>query len=137
MKMYYSICYLSKSSEDLTKDDIKNLFAYSAEQNNECNVSGILLHAIGRFFQVIEGNERYLKDLYLKIKKDHRHSEIIELFNGPTAHPIFLRYNSKFNIVKSNDDLSRIDQYINENRLHPSSDTLKRILEPFVLMGME
>ena len=134
--MYYSICYLSKASEDLSKKELNDLFTFTANSNNDCEVTGILLHSIGRFFQVMEGNEQYLKKLFKKIQNDTRHSEIFELFNGRTAHPLFLKYSSKFNVVKSDDDLNNIEDYLTENKLHPTSDKIQRILQPFLLIGM-
>jgi len=135
--MYYSICYLSKAKESLTEDELNDLFSYTAQYNNECDITGILLHSIGRFFQVLEGKEEDLLALYSKIKKDNRHEELFELFSGRTAHPLFVRYNSKFNVVKSTQDLNRIKEYLDANKSHPRSERMQRILEPFLLMGME
>ena len=137
MKMYYSVCYLSVAAENLSEEQIDELFEYTAMRNNECQVSGILLHSIGRFFQVLEGNEDYVKDLFNRIQKDKRHDDILILFEGKTAHPLFLKYNSKFNLLKTTDDLKRIEAYLNANQTHPTTDRVKRILEPFLLMGMD
>ncbi|WP_164549892.1 BLUF domain-containing protein [Nonlabens ponticola] len=125
---------MSKTSENLSDEDITNIFEYSKERNDECDVSGILLHSIGNFFQVLEGNEKHLKELYEKIKKDDRHGEIFEVYNKPTAHPVFLHYSSKFNIVKTTQDLESINQYLQDNREISTSKKLERLLAPFLMM---
>lgn len=135
--MYYSICYLSKAADHLSDEDINDLFSYSAVENNRCEVTGILLHSIGRFFQVLEGSEEHLKGLYKKIQKDPRHDEIFELFNGRTAHPLFVKYNSKFNVIKSTDDLNKIEEFLAANKSHPRSERMQRVLAPFLMMGMD
>lgn len=133
MKSYYTICYTSKANPELSKLEIEELFKFSLEQNTECNVSGILLHSIGNFFQVLEGNEQYLKSLFEKIKSDSRHSEIFTIYNKSTLHPTFLKYDSKFNIVKSSEDLERIKIYLEENRSYSTNDKLSRLLAPFLM----
>jgi hypothetical protein len=134
MQPYYTICYVSKANPTLTDEEIKLLFSHWASQNNSSEITGILLHSLGNFFQVLEGDEKQLCKLFEKIKKDHRHSDVFTVFNRTTTHPTFLNYDSSFNVVTSKDDLQRIKKYLDENRFHSTNDKLSRLLAPFLFL---
>jgi hypothetical protein len=134
MKSYYSICYVSRTNDSLTDDELERLFDYSMQHNNERNISGILLEGSGNFFQVLEGNEEAVTSLYNKIEKDERHGELFEIFNGRCALPIFGTYDSKFNVVKTLADLNAINEFLTLRKSHPVSGKLQRLLKPFLLM---
>ena len=134
MKNVYTICYLSYSNENLNDDDISNLFASSSKKNEVNGITGILLHEMGKFFQVLEGEEVEVNRLYDIIKKDKRHRDLYLIFNRTTSFPVFKDYNSKFNIVKSYEDLSTIKAYLDRNSHDSTRDKLSRLLTPFLLM---
>lgn len=131
----YTICYVSKASSDLTKDDIEKLFNFSSSSNNNFNVSGMLLHSLGNFFQVLEGDERHILNLYEKIKEDIRHEDIYEVYNKRTNQPVFTNYDSKFDIVKTSKDLEMLISYLNQDRSNSTNNKLKRLLQPFAMLG--
>ncbi len=135
MKQFYSICYVSKASSSLTSNDLDDLFNYTAATNTQFNVTGILLHSEGNFFQVLEGNHKHLTVLFDRIKADQRHNTIFEVFKGATDFPIFNHYDSKFNVVKTPEDLEQINVFLRTNNSHPVSDRMQRLLRPFLLMG--
>lgn len=135
MKNTYTICYVSKASSDLTKGDIEKLFNYTASTNSKFNVSGMLLHSMGNFFQVLEGEEKHLLNLYEKIKEDLRHADIYEVYNRKTSQPVFTNYHSKFDIVKTSQDLEMLLTYLNQDRSNSTNHKLKRLLQPFAMLG--
>ena len=136
MKLPYTICYVSKSKPDLSESQIKDIFTHASTVNNKCDVRGILLHSLGNFFQVLEGDEKYLIDLYEnKIKKDPRHENIYEVYHKKTAKPVFTNYSSQFNIVEDSEQLEAIQVYLEENKISSTtSDKLSRLLRPFMLI---
>jgi response regulator RpfG family c-di-GMP phosphodiesterase len=135
MKNIYTICYVSKASLDLTNDDIEELFDFTATTNSKLNVSGMLLHSLGNFFQVLEGEESHLLNLYEKIKEDLRHRDIYEVYNKKTNQPVFTNYDSKFDIVKTSEDLEMLITYLNQDRSNSTNNKLKRLLQPFAMLG--
>jgi response regulator RpfG family c-di-GMP phosphodiesterase len=135
MKNIYTICYVSKASLDLTNDDIEKLFDFTATTNSKLNVSGMLLHSLGNFFQVLEGEESHLLNLYEKIKEDLRHRDIYEVYNKKTNQPVFTNYDSKFDIVKTSEDLEMLITYLNQDRSNSTNNKLKRLLQPFAMLG--
>tara|TARA_A100000171_G_scaffold20787_1_gene19154 strand:+ start:821 stop:1240 length:420 start_codon:yes stop_codon:yes gene_type:complete len=133
MKPIHTICYISNAAPDLSDSDIEAIFNQASTQNNEYNVSGILLYNLEHFFQVLEGDEEYIIDLYEnKIKKDTRHLDIYEVYNKTTEKPVFMGYDSKFNIIKTEEDLQKIRKYLSSVRT-TTSDKLTRLLRPFVI----
>ncbi|WP_164076184.1 BLUF domain-containing protein [Flavimarina sp. Hel_I_48] len=129
--MPHTICYVSKSREDLSKKEIGSILDHASAINNECIVSGILLHSFGNFFQILEGGQEHITSLYNKILKDPRHGDIIEVYNHSTAKPVFLNYNSNFHVVTTNDHLNYIRKYLRNNKNFYSCEKILRLLKPF------
>lgn len=135
MKSTYTICYVSKVAPNLSEKDIEELFQYTAAYNNKSNISGILLHSLDNFFQVLEGSEKSLTKLYEKIKEDTRHGEIYEVYNRKTSQPVFDNYKSTFDIVKTAEDLKMLLIYLNQDVSNSTNRKLRRLLAPFDLLG--
>ena len=53
----FTICYFSDAATDLSNEDINALFDQVNSFNNKHDISGILLFGMGKFFQVLEGDE--------------------------------------------------------------------------------
>lgn len=136
MKLPYTICYTSVAN-NVTESDIEDIFSKTHEHNNKCEIHGVLLYSkeTNRFFQVLEGEKKEVIELYEeKIAKDSRHKEVIEVFHRPTSKPIFFKYSSKFNIVKTSDDLHEIKKYMEEHKYSKAnSEKILRLLEPFFI----
>lgn len=74
-----------------------------------------------------------MKDLSVnKIKNAKRHEAIFEAYNISTTKPIFLHYNSKFNVIKTEEDLQNIEDYLRNMRT-TTLYKLTRLPRPFVV----
>ncbi len=135
MKSFYTICYVSKTAAHVTDQQIEELFEYTAAWNNDHDISGILLHSLDNFFQVLEGKEKDLLALYERIKEDPRHGDIYEVYNKRTAHPVFKNYKSTFDIVKTAADLKMLLTYLNQDLYNSTNLKLRRLLKPFDMLG--
>ncbi|MUP44676.1 BLUF domain-containing protein [Gramella sp. BOM4] len=137
MKLPYTICYTSVAN-DLDEEDVNRIFEVTAKHNNECQIQGLLLYSkeTSRFFQVLEGEKKEVINLYHeKILKDPRHNDITDVFHKPTSKPIFFKYTSKFNLIKTSEDLKEIKRYIEEHKYsQANSDEVLRLLEPFLIL---
>ncbi len=132
--MTYTICYVSKAMEALNQLAIEDIFMTTIHNNKQKNIHGILLYGMGDFFQVLEGNEKEVEDLFENhIKKDPRHSNIFEVIRRPTQKPIFSEYSSLFTVVKTNQQLEQIKTYLALNKVNSTSEKLSRLLNPFLL----
>ncbi|WP_397300920.1 BLUF domain-containing protein [Nonlabens ulvanivorans] len=130
---YYTICYFSDETTSLNKNDMEALFNQSSSFNNANNIYGIFLHIAGKYLQILEGNKAVIDPLYARIVEDSRHKNIYEVFNKKTDNLIFKKYNSKFSIVKTTDDLDDINNYLESNRYDSRCDKLSRLLAPFLM----
>ena len=81
--MTHTICYFSRAKEDITKDQVEEIFTKTYTTNTLKDIKGILLYMMGDFFQVLEGDEKVLNEIYSTIKKDNRHHTIFEIINRP------------------------------------------------------
>ena len=132
--MEYTICYLSKKAETLENSELESLFKYISEINPTLNITGALLYNNDFFLQVIEGDKDILKDLFSKIRKDKRHINILMILDQKIENRIFQNYEANFNIMKTKDDIERLNTYLSkydfENK-YPKN--IRTLIEPFLL----
>ena len=133
-KSHHSLCYVSSAKESLTNIDLEHLFFVNNRNNSELDISGILVYNNGNFLQILEGEKHTIDNLFLKISKDSRHNNIIELINAPTFERIFKDYESGFVVVEDVKKLKQLENYldwIKEAELL-NVDKVIRIIENFI-----
>lgn len=69
--------YMSRFSRQLSPDEIKQIGVYASRRNANEGVTGALLTLGTVFFQIIEGDDVAIDDLYARVLRDDRHTEII------------------------------------------------------------
>ena len=70
------IVYSSLANKKMLKSDLYVILRQARLNNEQSGVTGILIFSDGYFFQVLEGEENIIADLYKKIFTDDRHSDI-------------------------------------------------------------
>lgn len=60
----------------LGKKTLEEISSIAEKNNKKDGIVGVLLMSGDQFLQVLEGPVRYVNQLYLKIAKDERHSDI-------------------------------------------------------------
>jgi len=83
--MRYAISYISTAETALTSIDVKELLNKVELDNNSKDITGILLSSDTNFFQLIEGEEEVIKELYTHIQKDTRHNNLIKFIDQPVT----------------------------------------------------
>jgi len=73
------IVYVSFSSKALNNAELKALLKVIRQKNKANGISGLLLYNNSTFIQVIEGLEDTLHQVFEKIKKDTRHTNVVIL----------------------------------------------------------
>ena len=82
-KEVYRIVYQSVGSETLTQEDVDSIVSWSKKNNTAKGISGFLIYEKGQFMQLLEGDEKLVKELYYnKIAKDTRHRDSKVLKEG-------------------------------------------------------
>ncbi len=87
--MRFAISYLSTANRDLNQDEVAELLDLTEVRNNNAGVNGLLIYSDGNFFEVIEGEETKIKELFENIKEDPRHRNIMMVFEKNIDKPLF------------------------------------------------
>ena len=72
----FSICYISEKKKDLPREVIDQISSYSITENEVKQISGLLIEYKNHFLQYLEGPTRQVYDLFERIKKDARHTNV-------------------------------------------------------------
>ena len=87
--MRFAISYLSTANRDINQDEVAELLDLTEVRNNTAGVNGLLIYSDGNFFEVIEGEETKIKELFENIKEDPRHRNIMIVFEKKIDKPLF------------------------------------------------
>ncbi|MFO7719471.1 MAG: BLUF domain-containing protein [Gillisia sp.] len=87
--MRFAISYVSTASRDLPKEEIVKILEETQIRNNKHGVNGLLIYSDGNFFEVLEGAEIMIKDLFKIIREDTRHKNILTIFEKEVDKPFF------------------------------------------------
>ncbi len=87
--MRFAISYVSTANYDLNQAEVAEILTLTEERNNNEGVNGLLIYSEGSFFEVIEGEESKIKELYKGIQVDPRHKNLILIFGKKIDKPLF------------------------------------------------
>ena len=98
--MFYLV-YVSVAAEKASKDDLLEILARSRTNNAEAGITGMLLYKDGNYMQVLEGEEKAVRDLYARIRRDPRHLGIVTLVEGRRDNRCFGDWSMGFQDLSS------------------------------------
>ena len=81
--MLFHLGYTSTATRPLPGSELVELLNSARARNAELDLTGLLLHREHCFFQVLEGPEDVVRELYQRIAEDDRHHRVELLFEGP------------------------------------------------------
>lgn len=90
------ITYCSSASPNLRSEDIHAILETSRNYNEKNNITGCLLYYNREFIQILEGEKETVMELYSKIGRDNRHSEVLLLAEGDKKERVFYDWNMAF-----------------------------------------
>jgi hypothetical protein len=108
----YRLAYVSTACDCLKLDDINNILDSSKVNNQAENITGILIYCNKHFFQILEGDENAVKELYEKIAIDCRHDNVIKIQEGEVEKRNFGNWSMAFKSY--NKELKYLDNFNNE-----------------------
>ena len=88
----YHLVYLSHATRPLAHEDVLTLLRVSRDNNARAELTGVLLYAHERFFQVLEGSRTAVKATAARIARDPRHSRMQVLLEEPIADRTFVQW---------------------------------------------
>ncbi|MBB2162909.1 diguanylate phosphodiesterase [Gluconacetobacter sacchari] len=122
------LVYRSKKISTLSPFELDNLIRNSDYKNKLANISGVLFYNDDYFFQIIEGEENCISNLYHEICADDRHDDLVKILE--TQIPT--RYFENFGMIsfdirkKTRDDL--LLEIKNQSRNRGKSPYFDRVL---------
>lgn len=72
----FQLIYTSRAPQAFSDESLKRLLIRARSNNASIDVTGMLLYHDGTFLQALEGNERSVRDVFGRIKRDPRHRKI-------------------------------------------------------------
>jgi hypothetical protein len=129
------LIYASVATKKLTETEVAHLLTDARNKNSLQHITGMLLYTHPSFFQLLEGEETLIHDLYQVIKKDPRHSKATIIIEEPISERLFPQWTMGFS-DPSTEELSSIegmnDFFTNDQhltQLKPSR--AKKLLQAF------
>ncbi len=89
MELIHCIYCSAITEEELSAENLEEILEQSRNNNQKCDVTGILLFESGAFFQVLEGDRAVVEALYRKIEGDPRHQRVTKLISEPIEERAF------------------------------------------------
>jgi hypothetical protein len=130
----FELVYYSISKTEITTEMIGDILKKSRETNSKKNITGCLLFYDKVFLQLLEGEKEVVQELYEKIKKDERHSEVTLLIEQEVTERMFPAWSMAFH--ESINKESDINQFIkNIDFFSKNSDLQSEALGMFLRMA--
>lgn len=133
--MRYAISYVSTAALNISPGDIKDLLKKIAEDNNAQKFTGILLSSETNFFELIEGEKEQVINLYARIAKDTRHTNLIKIYEKAVFLPAYDGFTCEVITDKTRHDSSNLKGYLHYIEvLDPTAQkAVKRVIEAILL----
>ena len=106
--MNYTICYVSSACKSLEPTEVVEILDQTEVRNNQLGVRGLLIYSEGNFFEVLEGEEKLIKDLFMTIKNDPRHKNIIIIFEKICDKELFGKEDGAVGFISQSTEFRKI-----------------------------
>lgn len=83
------LIYTSSAAPGFDTTQLKSILQTARHNNSRRVVTGMLLYSVGSFFQVLEGEEATLMELFAIIATDPRHRNVTKIIQEPIARRAF------------------------------------------------
>lgn len=125
------ILYISRASNPFDAAALEQLANLAQANNASLGVTGILYYTQEFFMQLIEGQEKTLKELYKTIQEDQRHQDVTTLLERVVPERSFPAWDMNVVTVQqsqamSQEKLARIENHV--------KDVKSGVSLPFVLL---
>jgi hypothetical protein len=98
---------MSSSPTLLTPAVLGAILKVSERNNTNDDITGILMHHNGLFFQILEGKKKLVEDCYSRICLDSRHRDISLITSEPVKNKHFLGWSMRY---VGPDEIGRYDK---------------------------
>jgi len=132
----FHLIYASSSTVPFDDQDLVVLLTKARKNNEQLGITGMLLHTEGNFFQILEGEEQTVSDLFNLISQDKRHDQIVRIISEPIAERAFGDWSMSFTSM-STEELRAIPGFTDvidggSSLLKLSKGRAKKLMKAFV-----
>jgi hypothetical protein len=92
----FELVYHSLAVENLKATDIQDILAVARDFNAKHEITGCLIYHNNRFIQLLEGDEKIVRELYASIEKDPRHTHVTLMATGKEVDRLFESWSMAF-----------------------------------------
>jgi hypothetical protein len=103
LKTLSHLIYASSAESKMGDAELRAILDRARTVNSQLDITGILLHTEGSYFQVLEGDAEVIDSLYEKIARDKRHTNVVLIVREPIASRSFADWSMGFASVTSKD----------------------------------
>src|SRR5574343_1452728 len=109
------LVYVSSATSLFSKAELLELLTQSRIKNSALGITGMLLYKDGNFMQMLEGEDKAVRQLFETIRNDPRHHDSIVLIEEPAETAYFPDWSMGFRDLsdKSLETLPGFSQIIN------------------------
>ncbi|MEM6527909.1 MAG: BLUF domain-containing protein [Chloroflexota bacterium] len=115
---YVSLVYVSFATQEMSGDNLEGLLLQCKKNNASRGITGMLLYRDGYFIQALEGEEDVVMDLFRKIERDTRHSNVIIAHKESITERSFDEWSMGYKNI-SGVDLSKYPEYRDYEEFSP------------------
>ena len=101
----FQLVYVSSATDAVSQRTMADLLEVSRQNNAKLNITGLLLCYENNFFQLLEGEETAVKNLYKKISMDPRHKGILQLLADVNEGRDFPDWSMCYKLLDDSDDM--------------------------------
>jgi Sensors of blue-light using FAD len=127
--------YASAARRDFEIQELSQLLEAARDNNAKLGLTGMLLHADGSFFQVLEGKAQVVDALYTKIERDQRHGQVTLIINEPIPQRYFDDWTMGFYKVSREElaGMAGVNDFFGKDRtvVHVDAGRAKKLLTAF------
>jgi hypothetical protein len=102
------LVYTSVETRKIEPADLLALLQDARSNNARRSITGMLLYIEGTFFQVLEGDETTLAELFSVISLDRRHKQVTRIIHEPIAQRSFGEWTMGYEQMTAS-DLQAVD----------------------------
>jgi hypothetical protein len=121
ISMLHQLVYSSAPAQNFMQSHLHMILRHARQKNKLRNVTGLLVFVDNTFLQVLEGEETEVKNVFDKIKSDHRHKDIKLLSDSPIQTRAFENWEMAYATTTAK-------EMANWAGLH-NTTTVKKVLE--------
>lgn len=135
MSSLIHLIYASVAIKKFQDSDLIKLLTSARQKNTVLNVTGMLLYCDNNFFQVIEGEERVIHELFKTIEVDDRHKNVTKILEEPIPLRSFAKWTMGFsNATKEQlSEIEGMNDFFNDEKylVNVQAGRAKKLLEAF------